>query len=42
MPIYMNNGATTWPKPECVARAMYDAIGFEPHHDYVNVILEQP
>jgi ribosomal protein S18 acetylase RimI-like enzyme len=25
-----------------VARAMYDAIGFKPHHDYVNVILEQP
>ena len=26
MPIYMNNGATTWPKPECVARAMYDFL----------------
>jgi cysteine desulfurase family protein len=23
MSIYMNNGATTWPKPECVAGAMY-------------------
>jgi len=26
MSIYMNNGATTWPKPECVARAMYDFL----------------
>ncbi|MDI9369672.1 MAG: aminotransferase class V-fold PLP-dependent enzyme [Synergistota bacterium] len=26
MPIYMNNGATTWPKPERVARAMYDFL----------------
>lgn len=24
--IYMNNGATTWPKPECVARAMADFL----------------
>ena len=26
MAIYMNNGATTWPKPECVARAMADFL----------------
>ena len=26
MSIYMNNGATTWPKPESVARAMYDFL----------------
>lgn len=26
MSVYMNNGATTWPKPECVARAMYDFL----------------
>ena len=26
MGIYMNNGATTWPKPECVARAMADFL----------------
>ena len=26
MAIYMNNGATTWPKPECVARAMSDFL----------------
>jgi len=26
MEIYLNNGATTWPKPECVPRAMYDFL----------------
>lgn len=26
MAIYLNNGATTWPKPECVPRAMYDFL----------------
>lgn len=26
MAIYMNNGATTWPKPECVPRAMADFL----------------
>jgi cysteine desulfurase family protein len=26
MAIYLNNGATTWPKPECVPQAMYDFL----------------
>ncbi|MDN5336152.1 MAG: hypothetical protein PWR02_1178 [Synergistales bacterium] len=26
MPIYLNNGATSWPKPECVPRAMYEFL----------------
>ncbi len=26
MSIYLNNGATTWPKPECVPRAMYEFL----------------
>ena len=27
MSIYFNNAATTWPKPDCVARAMSDFLG---------------
>lgn len=26
MPIYLNNGATSWPKPECVPRAMSEFL----------------